>query len=261
MAGWRVGVSTVHQLRRRVREGLAGEGRLTGTFVKLATPDVVELAAGSGLDLVVVDLEHSTLTEHDAIGLVRHAALCQVPALVRLPVVDAPLVARLLENGAAGFQLSTLQSVAQREHLQAACRFAPVGARSVSLANRAAGFGAIPLAEFLRTEDADPPLLVGQIETPVAEPLADVVRGLDVAFVGTTDLAVSLGLPAPADLAAAVAAVRAAADRAGVAFGGWTPALPDVARLGLDAASYVLVSSDLQLLAHGLRAVTSKEDA
>ena len=253
-------MSTVHQLRRRVRDRLSAGSRLTGTFVKLASPDVVELAAGSGLDLVVVDLEHSTLTERDAIDLVRHAAVCGFPALVRLPAVDAPLVARLLENGAAGFQLSTLRSVVERQQLQAACRFAPVGTRSGSLANRAAAFGAVTLADVLRTEDADPPLLVGQIETLVAEPLADVVRGLDVAFVGTTDLAVGLGLPAPADLAAAVEAVRSAATEAGVAFGGWAPALADAERLGLAAAAYVVVGSDLQLLAHGLRAVNRVED-
>ncbi len=254
-------MSTVHQLRRRVREGLTNGRRQVGTFVKLSSPDVVELAGHAGLDLVVVDLEHSTLTEQDAIGLVRHAALCGIPALVRLPAVDAPLVGRLLENGSAGFQLSSLQSVAEREQLQAACRFAPVGTRSVSLANRVAGFGSVPLPDLLRAEDADPPLLVGQIETRVAEPLADVVRGLDVAFVGTTDLAVSLSLPAPVELAASVAAVRSAAHAAGVAFGGWAGALADVDGLGIADADYVLVGSDLQLLAHGLRAAVPQEEA
>jgi 4-hydroxy-2-oxoheptanedioate aldolase len=257
-------VRTVHRLRRQVREGLTGGRRQVGTFVKLASPDVVELAGRAGLDLVVVDLEHSTLTERDAIGLVRHAVLCGIPALVRLPEVDAPLVARLLENGAAGIQLSTLRSTAEAARLRDACRFAPTGARSVSLANRAAGFGSVPLADFLRIEAADPPLLVGQIETRVDEPLAEVVRGLDVAFVGTTDLAVSLGLPPPDVMADAVGAVRAAAAEADVAFGGWAGALADADRLGLATASYLLVSSDLQLLAHGLGAVVpvaSEEEA
>lgn len=55
--------------------------------------------------------------------------------------------------------------------------------------------------------------------------------------------------------------MRVAAEQAGVAFGGWVPGLAEVDRLGLGAASYVVVGSDLQLLAHGLRAVISKEDA
>ncbi|MBM7516992.1 HpcH/HpaI aldolase family protein [Nocardioides nitrophenolicus] len=254
-------MSTVHQLRRRVREALRNGRRQVGTFLKLPSPDVVELAGAAGLDLVVVDLEHSTLTERDAIDLVRHADRCELPALVRLPRVDPALVVRLLENGAAGFQLSTLRSAAEARSLREACRFAPSGTRSVSLANRVAGFGSVPLGEVLHLEDTDPPLLVGQIETRVEEPLAEVVRGLDVAFVGTTDLAVSLGLPAPAELAAAVAAVASAAVAADVAFGGWAPGLADLDRLGLGDASYALVGSDLQLLAHGLRAVVHQEEA
>lgn len=248
----------LHRQRRRLRAALAAGTRLTGTFVKLATPDVVEVAAASGLDFVVVDLEHSTLSEAEATGLVRHADALGLPALVRLPEVDAPLVARLLENGAAGIQLSTLRSAAQARALLAASRFAPVGERSVSLANRAARFGTVALADFLAGEAADPPLLVGQIETRVAEPLDQVVAGLDVAFVGTTDLAVSLGLPGAEELAAAVAAVRHGAVRAGVAFGGWAPALSEVSRLGLSEAGYVIVGSDLQLLAQGMRSIPSQ---
>lgn len=86
---------------------------------------MVELAAAAGFAFVVVDLEHSTLTERDAVGLVRHADLCGLPALVRVPEVDAAAVNRLLEAGAVGVQLSMLTRVAQTEALVAATRFAP----------------------------------------------------------------------------------------------------------------------------------------
>ncbi len=248
-------MSPVHQQRRRLRERLAGNGRLLGTFVKLATPDVIELAAMVGLDFVVVDLEHSTLAESDAIALVRHGAICNLPVVVRVPEVDPPLIARLLENGAAGIQLSTLRTLDEAARLRDACRFAPTGSRSVSLANRAARFGSVPLADFLQQEKDDPPLLVGQIETQIAEAMVDVVRELDVAFVGTTDLAVCLGLPAADVLAEAVESVRLSAVEAGVAFGGWSNEVASLQALGLRDASYVVIGSDLQLLARALRGV------
>jgi 2-keto-3-deoxy-L-rhamnonate aldolase RhmA len=100
-------VSQAHRLRRELRAALAGHRRLVGTFVKLPAVDVVEMCALAGFDFVVVDLEHSALSEQDAIGLVRHADVCGLPALVRVPAVDAPAVNRLLENGATGIQLST----------------------------------------------------------------------------------------------------------------------------------------------------------
>jgi 2-keto-3-deoxy-L-rhamnonate aldolase RhmA len=203
----------------------------------------------------VVDVEHSTLGEAEAISLVRHADACGIAALVRLPAVDAPTIARLLENGAAGIQLSMLRTARQAHALRAATRFAPEGERSVSLANRVAGFGASGVRLFLEAETASPPLLVGQIETAVDGPWPDVVGGLDVVFVGGTDLSVSLGYP-PGDerLRGAVAAISAAAGAAGVAFGGWSPTLAAAGDHGLSEAGYLIVGSDLQILASGLRA-------
>jgi 4-hydroxy-2-oxoheptanedioate aldolase len=251
-------VSRVHELRRKLRADLAAGRGLVGTFVKLANPDVVELAAQASFDFVVVDLEHSALTESDAIALVRHADASGIAALVRVPVVDAPMIARLLENGAAGIQLSMLRTAEQARSLRAATRFAPDGERSVSLANRVAGFGAVQLSEFLRTESGSAPVLVGQIETAIDEPWPDVVDGLDVVFVGTTDLAVSLGYPAGDErLRSAVRAVSDAAADAGLAFGGWSPTRDAAAANGLGDAGYLIVGSDLQILAAGLRAAAS----
>jgi 4-hydroxy-2-oxoheptanedioate aldolase len=249
----------VHLLRRRLRAALTAGKPAVGTFVKLASPDAVELAAAAGFAFVVVDLEHSTLTEETAVGLVRHADACGLPALVRVPRVDAAAINRLLEAGAAGIQLSMLIRTAQAEALVAATRFAPAGRRSVSLANRAARFGAEPLARFLRAEADDPPVLVGQIETARTDPLPELIAALDVCFVGSTDLAVDLGLPAdPAVLRAAVDRVRAAAGTAGVTFGGWAPAPAAAADLGLGDAGYLVVGSDLQILAAGLRSAAGE---
>ncbi|MFI6436857.1 HpcH/HpaI aldolase/citrate lyase family protein [Streptomyces sp. NPDC050759] len=253
-------VADVHLLRRRLRAALTAPEPAVGTFVKLASPDVVELAGAAGFAFVVVDLEHSALTEQNAVDLVRHAHACGLPAVVRVPEVDAAVVNRLLEAGAAGIQLSMLTRVAEAEALVAATRFAPAGRRSVSLANRAARFGALPLAAFLRAERDDPPVLVGQIETARTDPLPDLLAPLDVCFVGSTDLAVDLGLPTnPAVLRAAVDRVREAAHVAAVAFGGWAPVRGAAADLGLSAADYLVVGSDLQMLATALRAAAGKE--
>lgn len=254
-------VGDAPMLRRRLRAALTTSGPAVGTFVKLASPDVVELAEAAGFAFVVVDLEHSTLTEQNALDLVRHADACGLPALVRVPEVDAAAVNRLLEAGAAGIQLSMLTRVAQAEALVAATRFAPVGRRSVSLANRAARFGAVPLPEVLRAERDHPPVLVGQIETASTDPLPDLVAALDVCFVGSTDLAVDLGLPAdPAVLRTAVERVREAARSQAVAFGGWVPARGAAADLGLSDADYLVVGSDLQMLAGALRATAGEEN-
>jgi len=210
-------------------------------FVKLPALEVVDIAARSGLDFVVVDLEHSSLTEGEGLALVRHAAALGFPALVRVPEPDRGAVNRLLEAGARGVQLSTVRSIAHVEALLAATRYAPAGTRSVSLAHSAAGYGELSLADYLAAQQESPPELVIQIETAdTDDPLEDVLAaGADVAFIGTTDLNVDLGLD-PALLQERVDAIAIAADAAGIELGGFALDDPRV--------TYDVSGSDLALL-------------
>jgi 4-hydroxy-2-oxoheptanedioate aldolase len=217
----------------------------------LPSTDGVDLAVRAGFDLVVVDLEHSALDFGAATGLLRHAFALDFPMLVRVPSVDPALVNRLLEAGAAGIQLSTVQSRAAVSALIAASRYPPAGERSVSLAHPAARGSA--LADYLAAEADSPPLLVAQIETAATlDPLPSLLRGVDVAFVGTTDLSVRVP-----DVAARVDEVADAARAAGVAFGGWLPAAADLARLRLADARYLLVGSDFQMLGSAMRSAVA----
>ena len=220
---------------------LRRRNRRKGLFVKLGATEVLDISARSELDFVVVDLEHSQLSEADGVRLTRHAAALGLPALVRLPELDRGSVNRLLEAGARGIQLSTVRSIAQVEALGAATRYAPDGDRSVSLAHPRAGYGDAPLADYLEAQALSPPELVIQIETAETDdPLQDVLAaGADVAFVGTTDLSVDVGLDA-GRLRERVEAIATAADAAGVELGGFALEHPDV--------TYDVSGSDVALL-------------
>jgi 4-hydroxy-2-oxoheptanedioate aldolase len=213
--------------------------RPRGIFLKLPSTEIVDLVHASPLDFAVVDLEHSQLSESQARALVRHGAAVGLPVLVRLPELDKGLVNRLLEAGAAGIQLSTVRRVEQIAGLRSATAYAPAGTRSVSLAHPQAGYGGTPLAEYLAA--VDKPLVVAQIETAETDdPLDELMAaGPDVAFIGTTDLSVDLGLDA-SRVRARVKEIAEAAAAAGVALGAF--ALDD------ERVGYRLVNSDLALL-------------
>jgi 4-hydroxy-2-oxoheptanedioate aldolase len=240
--------------RARLRAALAVRTPVFGTFLNLPGMDAVELAAVAGLDLCVVDLEHSQLSDAQARDLVRHASALGLPALVRVPSVDPGLINRLLEAGAVGIQLSTLRSAAESTALRDAVAYPPGGRRSVSMAHPSAGHGSLSLAEYLAASAETPPILVGQIETAdLDDPLDEVIAGLDVAFIGTTDLAVGLGLGATDAFTARVAEIRSTATTAGVVAGSWC-ASPAAAAAAVAAGDrYVLVGSDLQLLTQSMR--------
>lgn len=225
----------------RFRERVAA-GRVLGTFVKLAATEVIDILAGAGFDFVIVDLEHSQLAEGEAMKLVRHARALDVPAMVRIPACDGGLVNRLLEAGAEGIQLSSVRRVAEVEVLVATTRYPPAGRRSLSLAHPMAGYGAMPLSEAV---SGPHPFLVGQIESAETDdPLEDILAaGLDVAFVGTTDLLVDLGMDTDRQRGR-VADIERAIAVSGVGYGTFVSdpgAIPGAAR-------YLALSSDLAML-------------
>jgi 4-hydroxy-2-oxoheptanedioate aldolase len=215
--------------------------RRRGVFVKLPAIEVIDLVAAGGFDFAVVDLEHSQLDESSALRLVRHARAIGFPALARLPAIDRGVVNRLLEAGATGIQLSMVRSATQIHELRAATQYPPRGSRSISLAHPAAGFGAVPLADYLRAAQLAPPLVIAQIETAETDDPLDAIMAArpDVAFLGITDLTVDLGLDQE-KVRGRVEEVAGAAQRADVTLGAF----------GLDdpRVVYDIVSSDLALL-------------
>jgi 4-hydroxy-2-oxoheptanedioate aldolase len=234
---------------RGLKERLQTGETLVGTFVKLGGADAAEVVAGAGFDFAIVDREHSQLSDAEARAAVRAIRALGMPALVRVPAVDRGEINRLLEAGAAGIQLAAARSAAQANALAMATRYAPAGARSISLAHAQAGYGAWGLADYLAASDgAHAPLAVIQLETATTDdPLAEILAAADVAFIGTTDLLVDTGLDATAARARMEAIVAAATD-VGRPWGGFAADAEAAARMVAEGARYVVVSSDLALL-------------
>jgi len=231
-------------LRGRLQAG----DRLMALFVKLAAPDALGAVAMGGADILVIDLEHSQMTEGEARLACRLCDASGAAAVVRLPELDRGLVNRLLEAGAAGIQLSTVTRVAQVEALVAAAHYAPRGGRSFSLGHSQAGYGLAGRADYLATQ-RNGPLLVAQVETvDTDDPVEDIAAaGADVVFVGTEDLRVACEARG-VDIDERGRHIAKAVLSAGTTLG-WFAGGDDALRAAIDAgARYVAVGSDLALL-------------
>jgi 2-keto-3-deoxy-L-rhamnonate aldolase RhmA len=192
-------------LKRRLADGQV----VLGSFQRIASPDVTELCAAAGFDFVVIDLEHSPISESRVADLVRTADAAGIVAVVRVASVDPAQVGRLLEMGAAGIQVSQVRSAGQAEDAARATRHAPEGMRGLST-SRQSGHGAgMSLAEYVAAS-REWPLVVVQVEDRAAlehlEPICR-VPGVDAVFVGLTDLSQDLGVPGDYDHPALVEAV------------------------------------------------------
>jgi 2-keto-3-deoxy-L-rhamnonate aldolase RhmA len=237
------------------------EKALVGTFLKLGQREAVEILARSGFDFAICDLEHSQITEQETRTVLLAGIACGLPIIVRVPSPDGGLMNRLLEGGAAGVQLPQLRCVAELEAFRAALRYPPQGSRSISLAQPAAGYGAEPLRDYIGRANEES-LLVGQIETDrLDSPLEQLMHGLDVAFVGTLDLTVDMGVPGQTEhpsVQARLRQIEEAAKQSGVHLGIYADTVAAATRALAAGYRYVALSSDLGILQKASRALVQQ---
>ena len=152
-----------------------------------------------------------------------------IPALVRTRDDADASIGEALDAGAEGVLVPLVESGAQAERIVRACRYPPAGHRS--------GGGIRPLADFgLHAAHANDGVLAGvMIETRAGLDAAEEIAGsgADLVFIGTGDLALSLGA-APGSETHEAACLRIlaackAAGRSPAAASPWTPPPPSAA--------------------------------
>ena len=167
-----------------------------GTWIKLPAIESVELAAVAGLDSIVIDLEHSTLSLETAATMIAVSLGRGLLPLVRVPDHSPAWIQRCLDAGAAGVVVPHVDSLEQAQAVHRAAHFPPIGHRGVGPTSRAGSWSLEPMADYLAQDSAV--VVVAQIESPAGVESVDAIlrEGLaDALLVGAADLSVALGLP------------------------------------------------------------------
>ena len=174
----------------------AGE-TVFGCFVRYPDASLVEVLGYQGWDFIVFDGEHGTLTPRDCENMVRAAELREVTPIVRVTTNQPPVILRYMDVGAQGLHVPWVNSAAEAEAAVRSVKYYPRGIRGLA-GVRAADYGqVIPLSEYVQQANAET-LVVIHIETVEAvERLPEIVAvdGVDVIFIGPTDLSHSFGVP------------------------------------------------------------------
>jgi len=174
----------------------AGE-TVFGCFVRYPAPNLVEVLGYQGWDFMVFDAEHAALEPRDCENMVRAAELRGVTPIVRVTTNLQPIILRFLDTGAQGLHVPWVSSAAEAEAAVRSVKYRPRGIRGLASV-RAADYGQeISFREYVQQANAET-LVVIQIETSEAvERLPEIVEvdGVDVFFIGPTDLSHSLGVP------------------------------------------------------------------
>lgn len=251
------------ELAPSFRSRLADADRaLIGMWACSGSPLVTEIAAGSGLDWLLIDMEHSANTIESVLVQLQVAAAYPVTPLVRAPSNDLVAIKQILDLGAQNVLVPMVSSAEEARAAVRAVRYPPDGVRGVGSAlARSARWNRVD--DYLQDAAAHTSLIV-QIETAAGvDAAAEIaaVDGVDAVFVGPSDLAASmgrLGQQTHPEVLAAVARVFTAVKAAGIPVGvnAFDPASAEE-YIG-HGTDFIAVGADVALLARASEALATR---
>ncbi len=228
-----------------------------GTWLSVGSPVIAELAAESGFDWLLLDLEHGCGTEAAVLSQLQAIRGTNAAAIVRVGAPHADLIARVLDWGADGIMVPHVSTAVEAEAIVRAMHYPPRGQRGFSRTVRAYDYGLRPPA----LESLPAPLLFAQIETIEAVENARAIAqvdGVDVIFVGPADLQFDLNArPAlvTRDYAACLQEVAVAAVAAGKLCGLLVRNPAELEQHRALGFTHVAIDSDLAILRAGYQQI------
>ncbi|MCF8340960.1 MAG: hypothetical protein K9I82_08295 [Chitinophagaceae bacterium] len=166
-----------------------------GSWITLNNQSIAEIMADAGFDWLCVDLEHTVTDYCEAQQLIIAIQSKGLKAFVRVGDNNARIIKRMLDAGADGIIVPSVNSALEAKKAVDSVKYPPQGKRGVGLARaQSYGFG----FESYRDIKAKEIKLIVQIEHINAIKELDAIiqtEGVDGTFIGPYDLSGSVGLP------------------------------------------------------------------
>lgn len=229
----------------------------SGTWLNLGSSDAAAIAAFAGYDWALIDLEHGSGDITDLLGQLNAMQGFKTGSIVRVPSIDAVLFKQVLDMGPSGLMVPNVATVEQAERAVQLVRVPPYGIRGAATSTRNVGYG-FGYDQYIK-EANDNLLTVVQIES--VEGLANVeaiaaVDGVDVLFVGPTDLSIDMGIssdPEGPEFAAALRKVMAAAEKHGKVAGALVRDTEQARHYFALGYSFIALGSDRGMVVKGMK--------
>ncbi|HYL77640.1 MAG TPA: aldolase/citrate lyase family protein [Bryobacteraceae bacterium] len=220
--------------------------------------DVAAHAARMGFDFLWIEMEHSPVT----LETLRHMVLATrgLPAVpfARVPVNEIWTAKRVLDAGVFGVMFPFTSTPELARQAAAACRYPPAGRRGSGAG--LAMFGWPEVANYHDCADENVVVIAIIEEASAVENIDEIAAtpGIDVLFIGTSDLSFSLGLRGKQDdpkHREAVAKVVAAGKKHGKFLGRPATTAEKIAQYREQGFQLFQTLTDIGLMTQGAKAL------
>ena len=180
-----------------IKQKLTAGELVLGSMVYVPSAKLTEIISLMGFDFVVIDMEHGPVDISLAEDMVRAAEGADVTPIIRVTHNTPHLILRALDIGALGIHVPEINSVDGASRMVESAKYSPEGHRGLA-GVRAAQYGLTgPLAGYTAAANRETMVIAHIEDVPAIDNLDALLRveGIDVYFLGPTDLSNSLGIP------------------------------------------------------------------
>lgn len=183
--------------RNAVKDKLAADQLVLGLSIRIVrTPDAAKIAKATDHDFLFIDMEHSALSFESVVDMSVAALDTGITPIVRVIGHDHWHCSRVLDCGAMGVVVPHIDNAAQAKRAVDACKYPPIGHRSMSAGFPHFDYQTVAPADAARMHNENI-LVAVMVETEEAINNVDEIaatEGVDVVHVGTNDLLAEIGL-------------------------------------------------------------------
>jgi 2-keto-3-deoxy-L-rhamnonate aldolase RhmA len=182
----------------RMKEKIAKGEPALGCSVMFPSPQIVEMLGYAGFDWVLIDCEHGSLSLGDVELMAMACDAVGITPIARPRSNDAAHIQSVMDRGAMGVQVPHVNTADDARRAVAAVKFGPGAARGLAAGTRPDSWGLGARMPDFATKANAQSLVCVQLEH--AEALQNVdeilaVDGIDIFFIGPSDLSQSMGHP------------------------------------------------------------------
>ena len=180
-----------------LKEKLENNQLTIGTWNIIDSTMVVDVIASSGIDFIVIDAEHGSISYETAQTMISVCESYNVTPIMRVGEINESLILRALDIGSHGVQLPNIITAEDAKSFVQYAKYPPIGIRGFSPYTKA-GLYDVTNGESLPSIANENTLLIANVEGKEGiDNLEEIVKvdGIDVIFIGLFDMSKSLGVP------------------------------------------------------------------
>jgi 2-keto-3-deoxy-L-rhamnonate aldolase RhmA len=182
----------------RMKTKLLADEPVLGCSIMVPSPQMVEMVGHAGFDWVLIDLEHGTIDLETAELMIMAAEVSGITPIVRPKTNRKEDISSAMDRGAMGVQVPHVNSAEDTRRAVSAVKFGPGDNRGVAAGTRPDSYGLSKSADEFLKHSNEQTLVCVQLEHVAAIENVDeilTVEGVDVFFIGPSDLSQSMGHP------------------------------------------------------------------